>query len=299
VSWAPDLLGQSSRPNVPGWAPTAPPVAVLDQLGWAPEWWPNLGALGSDGTLVADATLRPFVTAATAGEGDLTAAAFARLYATSDIAGDGVLTAAAYAKLYATTAQVGDGEFSGMAAPAIRGPLAQTGTGTFVAPWWARYVDVILLSGGASGQTGSGGIIPATGKGGMPGQFATTTIDLGDLHGPWSITLTVGQGGLRAANADNAAPNPGQPTTATWTGNGSLVIPGGSGTVPSGQNGGTPGIRTYLGIDYIGGLGGTGNAGAGQSPGGAGAGGNGGIFGNRTQGGPGAPGQAWLVFRQN
>lgn len=283
-----------------GWSDDGPTDPDPDPvLGWTPELW-QTAAFSADGTLVVSGYPRLYVPGPQlAADGVLTVSGYPRLYVPGpQLAADGVLAAKAWAKLYASTAADADGVLVATATIPVRGPLAQSGAGTFTAPWWARYADVILLSGGASGQTGNGAIGTA-GKGGNPGQWATTTIDLGQYHGPWSITLTGGQGGAQAANSDNAAPNPGGNTTAAWTGAGSLTATGGSGTVASGQNGGTPGIRTYQGIDYTGGAGGTGNAGAGQAPGGAGAGGNGGIFGSRTRGGPGAPGQAWIVFRQN
>lgn len=285
-----------------GWSPTGPAVPIPDvQQGWTPELWRTVGPLTGEGTLVIAAhTYRPFITTSFTGTGTLAATGYTRWYQTGpQLSGAGTLATNAYAETYQDADLGGGGTLTGPtpSTPA-RGPQSQSGAGTWSAPWWARYCDVILVGGGASGQTGNGAFGGA-GKGGNPGVWATTTVDLGQFHGAWSITLAIGTGGPQAANSDLAAPNPGTASTASWTGGGSLSGAGGSGTVASGQNGGAPGNQTYQGVTYTGGAGGTGNAGSGTAPGGAGAGGNGGIFGSRTRGGPGGNGGAWLVFRQN
>ncbi|TWS24412.1 hypothetical protein FK268_12545 [Tsukamurella sputi] len=299
MTWSPVPLPSPPDGRL-GWSPdgVTDPVVPDDQRGWTPELWAQAAEMTGHGELAARAYLNAYITAQLAGAGTLAAQAYANAYVTAQLSGAGVLEAKAYAKLYVAAAgMVGAGVLTASVGVPARGPQSQSGAGTYAAPWWARYCDVILLGGGASGQTGSGAV-GTTGKGGNPGLWAVTTIDLGQYHGPWSITLAVGTGGPQAANSDLAAPNPGSASTAAWTGGGSLNAAGGSGTVASGQNGGAPGDQTYQGVTYPGGPSGTGNAGAGGTPGGGGAGGNGGIFGSRTRGGPGGPGFAAAVFRQ-
>ncbi|ADX42610.1 hypothetical protein [Gordonia phage GTE2] len=162
-------------------------------------------------------------------------------------------------------------------------------------PLWVRYVDVVLIGGGASGQTGNGSNT-AAGSGGNAGSWVTKRYERGvDFNGTPTLSFSIGAGGAQAANSDHAAPNPGGATTMSGIGSG-LSAPGGSGTT-SGQNGASPGNITFEGLNYVGGVGGTGNAGSPTAPGAAGAGGNGGIFGSRTRGAAGARGQAWYRLR--
>jgi len=175
--------------------------------------------------------------------------------------------------------------------------FSSTGNGTYNIPYWCRYIDVVFIGGGASGQTGNGAISTA-GKGGNPGQWQAVRLERG-VDIPWTattLTLNVGSGGARPANSDNAGPTAGANTVLTYQNLAgqtiTLTAAGGSGTQSS-QNGGVPGNFTFQGVPYTGGNGGTGNAGAGAQPGAGGAGGNGGIFGSRTQGGLGGNGQAW------
>ncbi|MCF8610075.1 hypothetical protein L5G28_07850 [Gordonia sp. HY285] len=170
-----------------------------------------------------------------------------------------------------------------------------TDTGAVVVPLWVRWVDVVLLGGGASGQTGSGANASA-GDGGNAGAWVTRRFERGvDFNGTPTLSFSVGAGGAQAPNSDKGGPNAGQATTATGIGSG-LSAAGGSGTT-SGQNGASPGNSTFEGVVYTGGAGGTGNAGSPTAPGAAGAGGNGGFFGSRTRGAAGARGQAWYRFR--
>ena len=172
-------------------------------------------------------------------------------------------------------------------------------------PGWATIIDIISLGGGSSGQTGSGAINSA-GKGGLSGEWNHNTIERGSGWMTWGVSsmkVEVGAGGPRPPSSDNAGPNKGGDTAVSWNyeegvlGGFAVHAPGGSGK-NSGQNGGNAGSYTVTGINYQGGSGGTGNAGTGGTPGGGGAGGNGGIFGNRTQGGAGGPGRAWVRFYQ-
>lgn len=162
---------------------------------------------------------------------------------------------------------------------------------------WMRYFDVVCLGGGASGQTGHGGI-NAAGQGGNAGVWSSTTWEKGvDFTGS-SLSITVGAGGPQPANSDHAASQPGSASVVTVdakTNSGA----GGTGNNYNNQTGLGPGNHTYLGTTYTGGANTTtsGNAVPGNAPGGGGRGGNGGLFGFRTRGGVGATGRVWIVAR--
>lgn len=186
----------------------------------------------------------------------------------------------------------GPGGF-GWSAPTTAGS-ATVGTHDIPISPGSLMVDVILIGGGASGQTGSG-IINQAGKGGIHGTWAAITLVRG-VDIPWTaqaVSVTIGAGGTQPANSDHAGPNAGQPTTASVGGTQVLSAAGGSGTGDN-QNGRPVPAFSHQGVSYTGGASGTGNAGAGSAPGGAGAGGNGGIFGSRTRGGVGGAGGAWV-----
>ncbi|RPA58611.1 hypothetical protein EF294_15760 [Gordonia oryzae] len=189
------------------------------------------------------------------------------------------------------TTDVGVGGFSPQAA--VTATYSTAATSTFTIPVWCTYLDVVLLGGGASGQTGSGANGQA-GKGGQPGSWLSLTLHRG-VDIPWTVrtlSVTVGAGGAQAANSDLAAPNPGTATTATINGT-TYSAAGGTGTVST-QAGGAPGDHTRTGVTYSGGTGGASSGTAGTAPGGAGAGGNGGYFTTRTRGAAGALGRAWI-----
>lgn len=247
---------------------------------------------------VADSLAKIGLVAPGSGAGDDYSTAKPSILARDGGAGDDVLT---FSKL-STPAAKTDGALSGTGTANFKAdpgaPWAINWTSvttyTFTIPVWTSYIDVVLLGGGASGQTGSGAVGTA-GKGGTAGQWYAVRLTRG-VDIPWTLitfTVTVGAGGAQAANSDLASPNAG--------GNSSAVINGvtytatGGQTTTSTQNGASPGNYTFQGITYTGGTGGTGNAGAPTAPGAAGAGGNGGIFGSRTRGAAGAAGAAWLM----
>ncbi|QAY16670.1 hypothetical protein SEA_FELIXALEJANDRO_34 [Gordonia phage FelixAlejandro] len=167
------------------------------------------------------------------------------------------------------------------------------GTFTYTIPPWCRYIDGVGIGGGKGGQTGNGAN-SAVGRGGLPGQWAATTLERG-VHIPWSesqLTIVVGAGGAGGANSDHAAGQNGSSSSITSSA-GTLTAPGGTGTSSAtlARDGVAAGDYTYLGITYTGGGTAGENGEAGKPPGGGGAGGNGGIFGMRTRGGAGARGQ--------
>lgn len=249
-------------------------VQLLQQFGRA-------AGLAAVGTLAAQVSQAYTLGAALSGAGSLAAQVAQKYQLGAAFAGAGAMACTA--------------AFPSMS-PATQ-TFSSTGSATYNIPYWCRYIDVVFISGGSSGQTGNGAINTA-GKGGNPGAWQGIRLERG-VDIPWTATtlsLNVGSGGARPANSDNAGPTAGANTVLTYQNLAGQTITvtatGGSGT-QSGQNGGSPGNFTFQGIGYSGGNGGTGNAGAGAQPGGGGAGGNGGIFGSRTQGGLGGNGQAW------
>ncbi|MGB3707588.1 hypothetical protein [Gordonia sp. (in: high G+C Gram-positive bacteria)] len=173
------------------------------------------------------------------------------------------------------------------------------GTYTYPIPPWSRYIDLVGIGGGASGQTGSG-VAGGKGSGGAAGGWNSATLERG-VAIPWTATtinVIVGAGGTKPSNSDYAGPNNGAGSTISVVGTSAgIVCPGGTGTI-SGQNGGSASNYPYMDQTFTGGAGGSGNGGAGGVPGGGGAGGNGGIFGSRTQGGAGGAGYVWIRGRQ-
>jgi hypothetical protein len=161
---------------------------------------------------------------------------------------------------------------------------AQFGQGlyTYGIPWWAKYLDVVLLGGGGGGDDG---ITLVSGEGGHAGEWVTATLERG-VDIPWessTITGYVGAGG--AHNEGN-----GEDTTAVSPGMTLLTAPGGAGGGSGSADGLSPGNQSLNGKTYVGG-GEVSTLGEdGEAPGGAGAGGpalNG-------DGGAGAAGAAWF-----
>lgn len=173
-----------------------------------------------------------------------------------------------------------------------------TASGTYSLPYWWRYLDIVMIGGGASGQTGNGANGQA-GKGGNPATWVTVTLERGvDVPAmATTITVVVGTGGATPANSDLAGPNPGGYSLVTGSGMSTVSSSVGFGTA-SGQNGASPGNVTYQTITRTGGSAGTGNGGSATAPGASGAGGNGGVLGSRTRGGAGASGEVVLRVRQ-
>ena len=204
------------------------------------------------------------------------------------------------------TVAAGRGQFQVLSAryPTMAPVVAEfttVGETTYSVPYWWKYMDIILVGGGASGQTGSGAN-SSRGDGGKASAWVTGTVtrgvDVPEMASYFSVT--VGSGGAQAPDSDKAGPNPGTFSRVRYYDNGMfelLISQGGSGTI-SGQNGQSPGNVSYQGVNKTGGTAGSGNGGAATVPGASGAGGNGGIFGSRTRGGAGAAGMVVLQFRQ-
>lgn len=166
------------------------------------------------------------------------------------------------------------------------------GTQTVPIPSWANFVDVIPLGAGGGGH--QGGTWGVSGGGGFWGSWGDGTWQRGvDFTGAQSVTVTVGAGG--SANSGN-----GQASSASIPGH-SVTGAGGLGNqnyaaAGSGSGGGSAGTHDYNGGHYQGGGQQLTFGADGAAPGGGGAGGNYVSFQN---GGKGAPGAVWLVFRQS
>lgn len=176
-----------------------------------------------------------------------------------------------------------------------------TASGTVTLQPYYRWLDLVAIGGGASGQTGNGASNSA-GRGGDIGDWLGVTLQRGVDFPESATTLTVTVGGPtgRAPNSDHAAPIDGNPSGFAISGMSAIVVPGGSGTKSvQGSNwklGGGGVDFTFNGVTYTMGAVSNENA-AGNAPGGGGSGGSGGIFGSRTQGWEGARGQAWVTQR--
>lgn len=150
-------------------------------------------------------------------------------------------------------------------------------------PSWCNRVDAIPLGKGGNGHDGA--TLGFAGEAGQPGRFAPVTWERGpDFSGDSTlITFDV----LSDGSAKVAIP--GHETRADPGTNG----PGTKfGLVPVGPG---PGVLTYNGQSYTGGVDQRVTGGAGANPGGAGNGGNGAFF---QAGGQGGKATAWVCFRQ-
>ena len=150
-------------------------------------------------------------------------------------------------------------------------------------PVWARYIDVVMLGGGASGRNGS---LAGSGDGGNPGLYAVKQFDRGASRNAWkTLVFLIGKGGS-GNNVAGAATELWIDDNAGWSGE-YLKADGGSGT-GSNKDAAGPGNRMFQGINAVGG---TGN---GSAPGSGGRGGSGGFGDSNSD--PGARGQAWVQF---
>ena len=174
----------------------------------------------------------------------------------------------------------------------------QVGAGTVPIPDWANFVDVIALGAGGGGFPGAVGF-NNNGNGGGAGQWQTKTWVRGtDFSGTGVIvSVTITAGGTGGAASGSPPTSGGAATTVAITGHTVTAAGGAGGTGQGGtSSGASPGTRTYNGVPYAGG-GVQGSLGAAGAP--AGGGGAGGTSLYAGAGGNGAPGCAWLVFRQS
>ena len=163
-----------------------------------------------------------------------------------------------------------------------------TSSGSYTPPPWTVQIDVI---GVGSGGGGSGGdtAFGATGNGGGAGNWSTTTLLVGQVSFP--VTVTINAGGVGGAKSGGAGGNGGACTFGSY-----LSASGGAGATGTGGSatGLSPGNHSYNGVTYTGGGTAAQNA-PGSAPGGGGGGGSGGFFGGGNPGQPGATGQIWVV----
>ena len=163
-----------------------------------------------------------------------------------------------------------------------------TSNGRTEVPWWARYIDVVLLGGGAAGKRG--GVFSAS-DGGKAGSYLTERWDRLAFPGVelGSLNIAIGGGGTGGDNGSGG-------NTQIWidaydktTYSGETrIASGGSGTSGK-REGASPGNKSFNGISAVGG---------GEDGGVPGAGGRGGSqnFLGGNPGADGARGQAWLRF---
>ncbi|ARQ95467.1 minor tail protein [Mycobacterium phage Shandong1] len=223
----------------------------------------------------------------------------------ADAAGVSATAAAAVVKATAATssssATSATWKFATQANPVFSQTYTTVGTYTFAIPWWANFIDVVLLGGGGGGSSGNAAV--GAGSGGQGGNFVYVKLVRG-VDIPYAATTITG------AVPDGGAPGPagffpinGDPggtataivNTLTWQ----LSATGGEGGkfltgVPG--DGANPNSVTFNGILYQGGLATSSSNGvAGNAPGGAGSGGRSGFFGIPAgAGGKGARGQVWI-----
>ncbi|WP_202321131.1 glycine-rich domain-containing protein [Mycobacterium intracellulare] len=175
-----------------------------------------------------------------------------------------------------------------------------TENGTAPIPHWANYIDAIVLGGGGGGH--QGGTIGFYGEGGKAGQFDAFTWARGIHFGDddTTVTFTRGEGGpgggVLVGHSDG-----------TYGGDSVLRINAGTQLTGPGGAGGSqllfgghtlgvgPGHFEFNGVQCAGGADQRAYGGDGGGPGGGGAGGNWLSF---SGGGKGAPGAAWIRFRQ-
>lgn len=185
-----------------------------------------------------------------------------------------------------------------------------TSSDTYTIPPWAIYVDLAIIGGGGGAR--SGDLVAGNGEGGRNAVWTTSTLVRGtDFHvDATSMTVTIGGGGAGSLYGN---PNPGAnsggaggTTTISFTNPGSTTSTrtstGGASSVNNGPafswNGLSPGNVDYMGRTFYGGATETVPGGSGNGPGGGGAGGTN-YFGANINGGPGAPGIAWIQGRQS
>lgn len=164
-------------------------------------------------------------------------------------------------------------------------------------PWWAVFVDFVIIGGGNGGNGGSGSVSWNHGTGGSSAPWVSGS---GPVDLPATARVTVGTGGDGAASRE----------TTGGRGNASLlnfVAVASASRAPSQPSGygdhwgQSPGNHTAFDRTFTGGSGGDrGNPGyPGSAPGAGGGGGNGGTFTNGRPGGRGGDGYAWIRFRSD
>lgn len=195
----------------------------------------------------------------------------------------------------------GSGGFTYQAPTAVQS-ITTTGTHQYIAiPYWARYIDVILLGGGGGGAGGNQA--GADGKGGAAGVYASRRWDRGESRNNWrQLAILLGNGGSGGSRNNNGSGGSGGKTELwinDWSGWVGEYLQGAGGAGGSGTNppfggdvpGKSPGNHNFQGIAAVGGGGNS------AVPGSGGAGGGGSVWPLASGSGKGgARGQAWIQF---
>lgn len=168
------------------------------------------------------------------------------------------------------------------------------GAWTVVIPLWCNVIDIVGVGAGGGGQ--GCGIL--WGEGGHAGVWNSSRVTRGvDIPmGTETLTVAVAAGG---AGHDGLLGDPGDPggaATVSGAGWAGFSAPGGAGGSLSNLDiaGKSPGNYVFDGVTYAGGAAANTISGRGNAPGGGGA----AATISFTNGGNGAPGAIWLIFRQ-
>lgn len=184
---------------------------------------------------------------------------------------------------------------NGFHAPATTS-FASAGSGSYAIPSWAKYIDMILMGGGGSSNSGGFPFSSINGQGGAGGAWNAVTAQIG-VDIPMTTTTidyVVGAGGAAAFSGPGAN---GANTTASATGwTGGLTAAGGAAGTINGLNldpsSSGAGNETFSGTTYYGGGIQSTFSAPGISPGGGAGGGS-----SNYPGASGANGVAWFVAR--
>ena len=168
-----------------------------------------------------------------------------------------------------------------------------TESGSVPIPNWANYIDRIALGGGGGARRGTVGF---HGQAGEAGSFNADTLERGvDFDSSDTVvTFTRGDGGDDGVSSGEDGGD-----SSFTVGENTVTAAGGDGGTElffatSAQTGYGPGTFEYLDETYVGGADQYASGSDGAAPGGGGSGGNAWGFQN---GGSGAPGAGWVVFR--
>lgn len=243
-------------------------------------------------TFSADGALDIFVAARSVpaehnAEGSLAASVFQRRFIPADHNGEGSLAAAVYQRRFQNAQTSGQGTLSIARTDFSIVPynVQVTSSQTVPVPAGTKYIDVIVLGGGAAGVRSAG--FYSWGRGGNPGAYGTQRWSTAGQS--WDgVKVTIGAGGT--GNNGGGGSTSAEPSIGgTPAAGGPVVGTGGSGYSQSNsRNAPGPGNKTFQGATM------TGGSGNGSTPGSGGKGGAD-TFG-ASDGDPGARGEALIRF---
>ncbi|QGJ90069.1 minor tail protein [Mycobacterium phage Indlulamithi] len=282
------VAGQADSPNIL-------PAALVNVLATAVAQAISIANASAAASVISAAMADPLALADAYGVGSVVSLANSDAPTISPWS-DGIVIASA-PTLSPTPSPTASGAFPAFAST----NQTLTATGYLIIPYWCRYIDLIVISGGAGGHGGNGGN-GQDGMGGNPGNWNAITIERG-VHIPWASTQlysVVGAGGAGTASREQNGGPGGDAYVYDQSNNVLLYAVGGQ--PRNGYTSGGAGISapayTFNGITYPGGTGGALNN-PGNPAGGGGGGGYGGFFTSAGKGYPGARGQTWSVYRQS